>query len=293
MGIEGSSSSPIQEHYAVVNGARMRYLRAGFGAPVVLLHGLLGYSFSWRFTIPFVAQHATVYAPDMLGAGFSDRVRGMDCRVTALADLIIEFLHAVGVPAFDFVATSHGGAIAMLVAAKCADAASSCRPKRLVLVAPVNPWSRHGRLWAPFLGSSIGSFLFLRGVAHRAWLPDLALRRLYADPAKIPPGTIEGYTKPYEIPGSFEYGISVARCWTAALRDLELALPKIANYPTLLIWGNRDRAVDPNSAAPLKKAFKQCELVMLDGIGHLPYEEAPEEFNRALLNFLKSPPREF
>lgn len=269
----------------------MRYLRAGSGPAVVLLHGLLGYSFSWRFTLPVLAQHATVYAPDMLGAGFSDRVSGMDCRLNSLADLMLEFLQSIGVSDFDLVGTSHGGAIALLAAAKCADATSSCRPKRLVLVAPVNPWSRHGRSWAPFLGSPIGSFLFLHGIAQRAWLPGLALRRLYGDPARIPSGTIEGYTKPYQIPGSFEYGISVARCWTAGLRDLESALPKIADYPTLLIWGNRDRAVDPNSAAPLKKVFKQCELIMFDGVGHLPYEEAPDEFNRVLLNFLQSPPR--
>ena len=39
----------VQERTATVAGRRMRYLTCGSGPPLVLLHGLLGYSFSWRF----------------------------------------------------------------------------------------------------------------------------------------------------------------------------------------------------------------------------------------------------
>lgn len=269
----------------------MRYLRAGSGPTVILLHGLLGYSFSWRFTIPVLAKHATVYAVDMLGTGFSDRVPGIDCRLPSLADRLLRFLEVVGVTKFDLVATSHGGAVAILLAAACAeDSSQSSRLKRLILAAPVNPWSRHGRLWAPFLASPLGSFLMLHGFTRMPVLHDYALRRLYGDARRISPGTLEGYSAPYKISGTFEYGLSVTRCWTAGLHELESALPKIADYPTLLIWGSRDRAVDPSSAVPLKNVFKHCQLVVFDGVGHLPYEETPDEFNRVVLNFLQSTP---
>src|SRR5207253_5285495 len=52
---------PIEECWATIDGARVRYQRAGCGAPLVLVHGLLGYSFSWRFNIPALAKYATVY----------------------------------------------------------------------------------------------------------------------------------------------------------------------------------------------------------------------------------------
>ena len=61
---------------------------------------------------------------------------------------------------------------------------------------------------------------------------------------------------------------------------------RIAHIPTLLIWGSLDTAVDPASAAQLKQHFKDCRLVMFEGAGHLPYEEVPEEFNRAVAEFL-------
>jgi pimeloyl-ACP methyl ester carboxylesterase len=59
----------VEECWMDLDGARMRYLRAGSGPALILLHGLLGYSFSWRYTMPALAPYATVYAPDMLGAG--------------------------------------------------------------------------------------------------------------------------------------------------------------------------------------------------------------------------------
>jgi len=73
-----AAGAGVEECWMELDGARMRYLRAGSGPALILLHGLLGYSFSWRFTIPALARYATVYAPDMLGAGFSDRPTGLD-----------------------------------------------------------------------------------------------------------------------------------------------------------------------------------------------------------------------
>ena len=56
--------------------------------------------------------------------------------------------------------------------------------------------------------------------------------------------------------------------------------------PTLLIWGNKDRAVYPSSADTLRRCFKDCALSIIEGAGHLPYEETPEEFNRIVIDFL-------
>jgi len=81
----------------------------------------------------------------------------------------------------------------------------------------------------------------------------------------------------------------VLQRWNEGLQELERALPRIANVPTLLIWGSRDKAVAPASAERLKRNFRQCQLVMMNGIGHLPYEEAPDEFNRVVKAFLFLP----
>ena len=66
-------SQGVEECWMDFDGIRMRYLRAGSGPPLILLHGLMAYSFSWRFTLSALAPYATLYAPDLPGAGFSDR----------------------------------------------------------------------------------------------------------------------------------------------------------------------------------------------------------------------------
>jgi len=283
----------IEEHWLELAGGCMRYLKAGSGPALILIHGLMGYSFSWRFTIPALAPHATVYAIDNLGAGLSTAAEGMDCTVRATARRILQFADALGMKDFDLLGTSHGGGVAIMVAAVCAERSAErkdCRLQRLVLVAPVNPWSRHGKRLAPFVGSAFGSMLFLNSFARWRSLHDLGLRRMFGDTSRIPPDSLDGYFMPVLKNHVFHYGLRVVRNWTADLAELETALPKIRDYPTLLIWGTSDRAVHFQSAEPLRRNFRDARLVAFEGVGHLPYEEAPEDFNRALVDFLIGTP---
>jgi pimeloyl-ACP methyl ester carboxylesterase len=203
----------------------------------------------------------------------------------ATAERLLQFVDALGISEFDLLGTSHGGAVAMFAAAICAERHDP-RLQRLVLVAPVNPWSRHGKWLAPFAGSPFGSRIFRRTFGRWPFLDYLWLRRLFGDGAKIPPDSLEGYRMPVRENRAFEHALGIVSTWTADLAELERALPKIRDCPTLLIWGTRDRAVHFTSAEPLRRNFRDARLVAFDGVGHLPYEEAPQEFNRALVDYL-------
>jgi pimeloyl-ACP methyl ester carboxylesterase len=275
----------IEDHWITLDGARMRYLRSGSGPALLLLHGLLGYSFSWRYALPALAQQATVHAVDMLGVGFSDRPVGLDVRLRANADRLLRFLDAVNVDTCDLLGTSHGGAVAMMTASLAPD-----RIRRLILVAPVNPWSTRGKRVAAFLSNRAVTPAFLCVAPHLQPFHDFFLRRLYGDPRRVRPGTLAGYSAPFSLPGTFEYGLGILRTWDRDLEELRAALPRIAHIPTLLIWGAADAAVQPSSAEPLRRQFRDCRVLMFDGVGHLPYEEVPEEFNRAVAEFLARGP---
>jgi pimeloyl-ACP methyl ester carboxylesterase len=280
----------VEECWMDLDGARLRYLRAGSGPPLILLHGLLGYSFSWRYTMPALAPYATVYAPDFMGAGFSDRPAGIDHSMRGTARRLLRFIENLGISSFDLLGTSHGGAVAMMMAAECVGAESGFNPgmrgRRLVLAAPVNPYSAHGRRLAPFFGSKFGAAFFRTVIARMTFLFSYGHARMFGDRSRIPPGTLEGYAAPLAKPAAFEHALSIVRSWTADLRELERTLPKLEGIPTLLMWGSKDSAVYASSAAPLAKSFMNSETVIFPGVGHLPYEECPEEFNRALIEFL-------
>jgi pimeloyl-ACP methyl ester carboxylesterase len=276
----------IEECRMDLQGARMRYLRAGSGPALILLHGMLGYSFSWRFTMPALAPYATIYAPDMLGAGFSDRAPGLDHGMSATARRLLQFAEQLSLSQFDLLGTSHGGAVAICAAAQSLSDRKLPQVRRLVLVAPVNPYSAHGKRIAPFFGSRLGAAIFRVTTPRVPFLYSYIHQRMYGSRHRIPAGALEGYMAPLAMPGLFEHALAIVRTWTADLRELETILPTLASIPTLFMWGRNDIAVYPSSAAPLARHFSNSKTVTFPGIGHLPYEECPDDFNRELIQFL-------
>ncbi|MFB3815812.1 MAG: alpha/beta fold hydrolase [Terriglobales bacterium] len=266
---------------------RIRYLRHAAEqrsreAAVLLVHGLLGYSFSWRHNLNALAQHAAIYAPDLPGVGLSERSRQLDCTMGGLARVLLRFMDAAGIGTADLLGTSHGGAVTMMLAAAAPE-----RIRRMVLVAPVNPWSRHGTLLLRLLAGTAGPALVRSIFAVGELAPRTLLARLYGDPRRIRPGTVEAYAEAAAVPGTREHLLRVVRCWSGDLRELESVLPRIAHIPTLLVWGERDTAVRLESAEQLRRRFASAELVVMRGTGHMPYEEAPDEFNAIVQRFLK------
>lgn len=281
------SAPEMEERFATVDNLRMRYLRGGAGPPLLLIHGLIASSFSWRFNLAALAPHATLFAVDLLGMGYSDRSPSMDCRLPAAAGRLLRFLDGQKLESADVLGTSHGGGLAMMLAALAEE-----RVRRLILVAPVNPWLRHGRVIAPLLGRVPGGGRLQPLVMRLGPLHRFFLRRQYADPGRVSPGTLEGYLATLQVPGTLAYAQRVLHGWLGDLRELERILPRIAHIPTLLVWGSRDGVVSPASARPLLQSFAHAELALLEGAGHVPYEEVPQEFNRAVIAFLTRPPAE-
>jgi pimeloyl-ACP methyl ester carboxylesterase len=274
---------PIEECRADIVGCRMRYLRAGAGPPLLLLHGLLGYSFSWRLVMPELAKHSTVYAMDMLGFGFSDRPRNISYNLENTANRLLQFLDIVGVSSCDLLGTSYGGAVVMMAACLAPE-----RFRKLILVDSVNPWSAFGKRRIEWLGHPLVAQIFLK--FKRVIWPARRhfLKLLYGDPRRLRSGTLEGYEAALRIPGTIRASLQIVRTWEQDLALLEQSLAALANLPALLIWGEMDGAVDPASATRLAQVFHHSQLIMLPGVGHLPYEESPQEFLRPVVEFLSA-----
>lgn len=285
-GLAGPSMTEvsISEHWLGPEGARLRYLKSGAGTPVVLLHGLLGGSFCWRFTIPALAKRHCVYAIDLPGLGASDAQGSVDLSMAAQAARVMQFMDHLDLRHADVLACSYGGAVALHLALQ-EKALKAGRLRSLMLAAPVNPWSRVGRKRLAVLRTPAGGMLLRLALPHSAPLHAWGLRRLYADPARIPAGTLEGYTPQILRPGRAAHLLSAIRRWKPDVEMLRTRLEEI-ELPVLLVWGAADRAVDPASCVELEKRLQGCRTVLLPGAGHVPFEEVPEEFNRVVTDFL-------
>ena len=277
-------SKVIQEKFVEVNGCCIRYLTGGEGVPLILIHGLLGYSFSWRFNLEALAQHARVYALDLPGTGFSGRQPVMLGDLTSLAQLVLGFMQAIEVKSAILLGSSHGGGVALVAAAMAKQRNISI--EAMVLASPVNPWSSQGAFLTRVAGSSVGAMIFRSMAWCLAPLHGRILMRMYGDPRRVTPETVEGYSRAIQVPGTIDALLGRVKNWKSNLAKVEEALPQVSHIPTLLLWGERDGAVYLSSAQQLMSRLQHAELHVIPGAGHLPYEEMPEQFNQLVIGFL-------
>src|SRR6266536_2524383 len=95
-----------------LHGDDVRYVKAGNGPVLVLLHGILGSRRSWAELISLLEQDFTVIAPDLLGHGDSAKPRG-DYSLGAHAGRLRDLLDALEVERVTLVGHSLGGGVAM------------------------------------------------------------------------------------------------------------------------------------------------------------------------------------
>jgi 4,5:9,10-diseco-3-hydroxy-5,9,17-trioxoandrosta-1(10),2-diene-4-oate hydrolase len=274
----------IEEAFALVGGAKVHYQRAGAGRPLLLLHGLVGSAKNWRRNISFLSRDSAVYAVDLFNMGQSDRVPGLDAGLEATADRLAAYMDAVGLDEADIAGHSHGGSVAMMFAARHPD-----RVRRLILFAPANPFCDLGDQLIRFYQTRFG----IRIARLIPFLPRMlkatALRRMYGDPSRVEEDTLDGYTQGLHIPGTVDHVLQIVQRWSVDMRLLRDALTGLAPKPTLLIWGDRDRAVGLSSARELQRTLPQSSLLVLPGVGHIPFEEMPEICNQAMHDWLSGP----
>jgi len=261
----------------------MRYLTGGSGPVLVLLHGLMGYSFSWRHNLEALAQSLTVIAPDLPGMGYSSRVANPEAGLAPASQSLRTFLKRIGLSSGALLASSHGGAVALDALGA---SSSAFRLENLILVSPTNAWSRNGELTARTLATPVGRAIFRPLSRCMGPLHGYLMGRLYGNERLISPGTVEGYTYPIGIPGTLDYLFARVQNWREELQQVAAGLASFPQVPVLVMWGGRDSAVDPASAEILARQFPGAELAILPEAGHIPYEEVPKEFNRIVLDFM-------
>ncbi len=161
------------------------------------------------------------------------------------------------------------------------------RIRRLVLVSPANPFAIGYRRVVKFYLSKPGG-IFIR-LAPFAPVPlwEYAMRRMCGKASRLASDIGVGYRQPLRERGMTSHILSSLQTFIAEIEALRSKLPDMSKIPTLLVWGDHDPVVELDSGRQLQQALG-AEMVVMPGIGHLPYEESPEEFSRIVLEFLKN-----
>jgi len=272
-----------EERWAQVSCGRLRYLVGGTGPPLVLVHGIAASSFSFRLICGALMREFRLFMPDLMNVGYSDRIPGLDGSLQATGSRMLEFLDRVGLEKADILGSSHGGSVVMELAVLAPE-----RFRRMVLVSPANPFAAHYEAIIRFYLSAVGG-AFIRACPFApGWIWDYGIGRMYANPSRMAPGTGVGYARPLRQPGTIHYILDCLKTFGDDIEALRPKLPVIAKIPTLIVWGNRDPVVEIQSGYALQQALG-AEMSVMTDVGHLPYEETPEQFDRVVLEYLKNP----
>jgi pimeloyl-ACP methyl ester carboxylesterase len=270
-------------------GLRLHLRMAGQGEPVMLLlHGFAASTFTWHTVFDRLAEIGTVIAIDRPGFGLTTRAAKGDRHGPnpfdheAQADLLVALLDRLGIERAVLIGHSAGGTVAALAALR-----HPSRFSGLALVAPAIYLNLPPPLWLkPWLKHRPVRWLVPLVTHTLARLDGPILRRAWHDPARITPETRAAYSDPFHLRGWDDAMLELAR----ANRPLDLSshLNELTQ-PTLVMTGDDDRIVPTPHSLRLAAELPRAELVVIPDCGHIPQEEQPEAFLRAIERFIDQP----
>ena len=260
-----------------MGGWRVRYVRAGSGPPVVLLHGFASSVYTWKDVLPALAASHEVVAFDFPGFGDSSILRpGSAAEYPAL---VVSVMDRLGLGRASLVGNSLGGGIAVLVAAEHPE-----RVDRLVLIDSAGfNLSSSDRPWLLRAAGAPPAAALLERVPVRRRLVALGLGQVFHDDARVTEERVDAYARPLMRPGAMAAAAELLR--TPIPGGIVERLGRV-RAPTLVIWGREDTWIPVAHAARFTAAIPGSTAIVLEGCGHLPQEEKPAETAAAILQFL-------
>ena len=265
-----TSGSPPPEKTAAVYGQNIRYIEAGQGPAVILLHGLGGNKEMWGGNLAALASKYHVYALDQLGFGHSDKPL-FDYKIATWVDSLQGFMQSQNLPKATLVGSSMGGWVATEFAVQHPGMVD-----KLVLVDSAG-------LAGKIQGFPADIKIDLNPSTIAAWRT--LLESIFYDKSGV---TDELATHLFmnRMRNNDGYTIERALAGFAAWPQLEDDKLKSIHAPTLVIWGRNDELISVERAEKFGSGIHGAKVVVFEQCGHAPPIEKADEFNRALLEFL-------
>ncbi|WKZ65185.1 MAG: alpha/beta fold hydrolase [Flavobacteriales bacterium] len=246
--------------HALKQEGEFHYLEAGEGPPIVLLHGLFGALSNFQPLFDHFTAHYRVLVP-MLPLY---TLPMLNTNVPALADFLDRFLRHKGLERVNLLGNSLGGHVALIYCTKHAE-----RVRTLTLTGSSG-------LYENAFGGS-----FPRREDKEYLRKKIALT--FHDPRHVTDELVEECYVTVNDKAKLIRILSLAK--SAIRHNMAKEIPKMA-MPVLLIWGRQDTITPPEVADEFHSLFPRSELHWIDGCGHAPMMEHPEEFNRILEGWL-------
>ncbi len=266
----------VVSRYIQVGPVRAHYLEAGGGEPVILIHSAeFGgrAEFSWRYNIAALAEQFHVFAPDMVGFGYTDKLYNFTDPAGFRIRFIRDWMQTLCIPSAHFVGNSFGGSLILAVAA----GAPPAWDIRSIVTssgggyAPVNDARS-------ILNDYDGTRDWMRRILQvlfwdERWWSEEELDERWR--ASLEPGTWAATAAARLTPPGLPRAIPPERPDYSKIR-----------VPTLITGGAEDLLREPGTWESLHRQIPGSELRVFSPARHCPHIEYADEFNRLAIDFI-------
>ena len=290
VGFEGLFRRPdgraplLRMHDVRLGRMRISTLTMGAGTDVVLLHGLGGTKASFFDTAAALSRSYRVHAIDLPGFGSSSKPAMAPYNAQWYAETVLELLDALEIERAHIVGNSLGGRIALEVGMQAPE-----RVLALGLLCPAVAFIK--RAFHPIVRLARPEFALL---PHRFRRAEVESRfwQMFADRDLVDPSLADVAVDEFQrIYGS----AGARRAFLSTARNIYLEPPfgkrgfytRLAELspPALFVWGSDDRLVPAAFKPHVARALPGVEQIVLEGCGHVPQIERPQQTNALLARF--------
>ena len=278
-------SGPAGAFVAGPAGQQVHYRDQGErgGPAIILIHGANSSLQTWEPVVKSLAAQYRVVTLDLPGHGLTGATPDTDYSAEGMMAAVDVVAAKLGLDHFILGGNSMGGWVSWRYAIDHPD-----RVDALLLIDAAGMPLRKGEKAPPSnVGFRVLEYPFGRWLATQItprMLVEQSLRGSVAKQAIVDDKMIDRYWELLRFPGNREATVLRARM------DREPAMAARVGEikaPTLILFGDKDRLINPSAAKTFNERIAGSEVVLLPGIGHLPMEEAPDATAVAIADFLK------
>ncbi len=255
------------------------------GQAIVFLHGYMTYSSTWDLVRQHLSLDRPMYFIDLPGAGRSARPnRDLPLTAASLASRLLKLLRQLGVNSCDVVGTQMGGSLLGYMLAEQKNNQQKVLRKCIIIAAGALGESKgnmefYRKLGAPLSGYVTRKFmpkkkflLMWRAAHGSAYVPDVERENLFF--------------KHFRQRGTdmTVIALQVRASYGETYDDLMEKLQG-SDDEVVLIWGKDDIVVPVETGERFLEAITNSRLVVLDGVGDFPQEEAPRQVAEEIRRF--------
>lgn len=270
---------PFSLAYQDVGGIRTRYLEAGAGAPLILLHGRSGHLENWIKNIVPLSRSYHVFAIDMLGHGFTDKPH-VEYTIRDFASHVEAFIRTFGLKRVSLAGQSLGGWVAGWLAFDKPELVAKLVLTNTNGFKPIPPEAA-----SKIRQISLAAFdnLTLEGMVAR-------LKPLVLDPSLINEEIARIRLNIYQQPElkRVTHMLVGPELEPERQKQFELTPERLSRItaPTLVTWTTHEPLCSWEDADRIRQNLPHSRFYLMQDCGHWPQFEKAQEFNQVVTEFL-------